>query len=585
MPPVNDDIANAVDLGSDPSGYVVFDITDATVEAGETDLADGHTVWFKFTAPADGVYVFDTAATPPPRWDSLIAAYIGGPTIADLSFLGYDDDGLLQDGVSTADGFGTSMMTPSLAAGTVLWLQVNSYDYAAESPNPSAGYPRDDCVLRWYPEGEPPPPPPTNPPTVTSVTPDPQVVGREIVLTGTNFDTATAVDIGGATASFTIDSPTQITATIPLSAVPGLVTVTNLDGNGSHSFTPLYPGPWRQPDDRWGAWIASPLTDAQTWLTEWDGLTFPAYPAATFIPDPETAAEGWALHQTATESASLEDPHWTLRVTNFAVAIPIAADLAVSPDTWMPLIPPSDDELAPSDVYDFEYEGHGDPLGPVDTALTFSDGLEAHEHAIGTATPSDFTEVETAEIRAFRLAASDYDLDVGLVTFDLTHWLSGPYLTGLQQIAAKPVSGDGLDETQVSEVHTTTVRQDTDLAAGESLTLDDLDGTDGVYAVGFAVSVAVDESPVTYPAWVSSLDNNTPVEKGAGIDGGVFAVQARAQYRPTRYRLLYTHPLGRPPLAHRQRLDGVASNGPPLAHLQSGTGAQRPPVAHRQQTP
>lgn len=51
-------------------------------------------------------------------------------------------------------------------------------------------------------------------------------------------------------------------------------------------------------------------------------------------------------------------------------------------------------------------------------------------------------------------------------------------------------------------------------------------------------------------------------------------------------RLVHVLPApGRPPLAHRQRRDGAATVGPPLAHLQGAVGSTRPDLAHRQQTP
>lgn len=52
-------------------------------------------------------------------------------------------------------------------------------------------------------------------------------------------------------------------------------------------------------------------------------------------------------------------------------------------------------------------------------------------------------------------------------------------------------------------------------------------------------------------------------------------------YTPRRYRFLYD---GRPPLAHRQRLDGTDTVGPPLAQVATA-GLVRPTLAWRQSTP
>jgi hypothetical protein len=61
---------------------------------------------------------------------------------------------------------------------------------------------------------------PLAPPTVSAVSPNKgltDVVGSVITLTGTNFDTATAVTVGGKPcASFTINSATSISCTLPV---------------------------------------------------------------------------------------------------------------------------------------------------------------------------------------------------------------------------------------------------------------------------------------------------------------------------------------------------------------------------------
>lgn len=57
-------------------------------------------------------------------------------------------------------------------------------------------------------------------------------------------------------------------------------------------------------------------------------------------------------------------------------------------------------------------------------------------------------------------------------------------------------------------------------------------------------------------------------------------VAKTVEYIGPRYRWVYD---SRPPLAHRQRHDGAATAGPPLAHI--GTTGSRPPLAWRQHTP
>ena len=54
-----------------------------------------------------------------------------------------------------------------------------------------------------------------------------------IVITGNHFNTATNVSFNGVSASFTVNSNTQITATLPASASTGTITVTSPSGTGT----------------------------------------------------------------------------------------------------------------------------------------------------------------------------------------------------------------------------------------------------------------------------------------------------------------------------------------------------------------
>lgn len=79
-------------------------------------------------------------------------------------------------------------------------------------------------------------------PTVASFTPTSGVVGTTVTITGTGFkDTSavTAVAFHGVAATFTADSDTQITATVPTTATTGPITVTDAEGTvtSATSFT------------------------------------------------------------------------------------------------------------------------------------------------------------------------------------------------------------------------------------------------------------------------------------------------------------------------------------------------------------
>ncbi len=81
------------------------------------------------------------------------------------------------------------------------------------------------------------------PPTVSGVSPSsgPKVGGTSVTITGTNLDTATGVEFGStAASSFTVDSPTEISATTPAGAGTVDVTVTNPGGTSATSPSDQY---------------------------------------------------------------------------------------------------------------------------------------------------------------------------------------------------------------------------------------------------------------------------------------------------------------------------------------------------------
>ncbi len=67
-------------------------------------------------------------------------------------------------------------------------------------------------------------------PTITSFSPTSGSVGTDVSITGTNYTNVSSVKFGGGSASFTVNSSTRITATVPSSAKTGPITVTNSDG-------------------------------------------------------------------------------------------------------------------------------------------------------------------------------------------------------------------------------------------------------------------------------------------------------------------------------------------------------------------
>ncbi len=71
------------------------------------------------------------------------------------------------------------------------------------------------------------------PPGLSLVAPATGPVGATVTLTGSALESAGAVRFNGATATFSVDSSTQITATVPTGATSGPITVTTAGGTAS----------------------------------------------------------------------------------------------------------------------------------------------------------------------------------------------------------------------------------------------------------------------------------------------------------------------------------------------------------------
>jgi hypothetical protein len=82
-------------------------------------------------------------------------------------------------------------------------------------------------------------------PTIASFAPTSGSAGTSVVVTGTNFTGATAVAFNGVSATFTVNSATQITAKVPAGATTGKITVTTPSGvaTSTNAFTVMVAAP------------------------------------------------------------------------------------------------------------------------------------------------------------------------------------------------------------------------------------------------------------------------------------------------------------------------------------------------------
>lgn len=418
-----------------------------------------------------------------------------------------------------------------------------------------------------------------------------------VTLTGTGF-TGCLVTFGDATPGLvTIDSDTHITIEVRLTARSGRIRVTDSVGDFDQTshIVVYYPQDWIQPDDQWGNSRAYlPAGRARTWngplgdhdtsplLTGPDGSTGGGTPAENFInsrTDLDGGTAGDVVHWTSIQASYYVDTNRIFDDPNGIGQTPADLMPAVTPDAI--LYPP------PVDLVYTEYDATNlDSEGQVYGTLAgkFRLAFQLYRQARDTfpdSSPPALPDVFSTTVELRRLLATDYSLGVSIGTAWLfpddlaarTLLLSAPTVPTGSSPPATSTSREWNEETDGPPFTYTEGR----VLATQEWNVADLDDgrslgivlTDGTYSAG----AVIDDPPSgAYSRRVAITANYSHVTPW---------------YTPpaVRYWSLTQPPLGRPPLAHRQRRDGVATAGPPLAHLQGGTGSLRPDLAHRQQTP
>jgi hypothetical protein len=79
-------------------------------------------------------------------------------------------------------------------------------------------------------------------PAITAVSPSsgPTAGGTSVTITGSGFTGAVAVNFGNGQATYTVNSDTQVTVTVPAGAATGPVDVTILGPNGPNPIGSIY---------------------------------------------------------------------------------------------------------------------------------------------------------------------------------------------------------------------------------------------------------------------------------------------------------------------------------------------------------
>ena len=104
-------------------------------------------------------------------------------------------------------------------------LEAGLYNYFGLGPAPNNGATAAPLPI--------PPPVPPPPPAVSSVTPSSGWPGSSVTINGSALTGGTSVTFNGLAAAFTVNSDSQITATVPPGATTGPISVTTPSGTGA----------------------------------------------------------------------------------------------------------------------------------------------------------------------------------------------------------------------------------------------------------------------------------------------------------------------------------------------------------------
>ncbi|MBV9470569.1 MAG: hypothetical protein JOZ57_15120, partial [Abitibacteriaceae bacterium] len=184
-PPANDNFVNSQQLNSTASGYLHSTNEGATKETGEPNHAGnpgGASVWYKWTAPANGRYSFDASA------DLLVAVYTGSSVNA-LTLL--------------ADNRAAPGARFVAAAGTTYYIAVDGY---LSPSSPQYGPFETPFNLSWSPA---PPPPNDNFANAAPLSdPSGNVQGTNVAATKEAGEPNHAGNAGGASVWYAWTAPT-----------------------------------------------------------------------------------------------------------------------------------------------------------------------------------------------------------------------------------------------------------------------------------------------------------------------------------------------------------------------------------------
>jgi hypothetical protein len=161
-------------------------------------------------------------------------------------------------------------------------------------------------------------------PTVTSFNPTSGPVGTSVVITGTNLTGATVVQFHGTSATtYTVNSETQITATVPSGATSGKITVTTPGGtaNSASNFTVTVAAPTITSFSPTSGPPGTSVTITGTNLTGTTSVKFNGANATTFTVDSATQITATVPNNATTGTIKVTTPGGTATsASSFTVA-------------------------------------------------------------------------------------------------------------------------------------------------------------------------------------------------------------------------------------------------------------------------
>ncbi|MHB8520025.1 MAG: hypothetical protein ACYDH9_04640 [Limisphaerales bacterium] len=253
-PPPNDNFTAAQNLSGD-RGVISGSNVAATKETGERNHAaneGGHSIWYRWTAPAGGLWTFTTQGS---DFNTTLAVYTGN-NVSNLTEVAGNDD---------APGTNWSSVTFSAAAGTIYQIAVDGHKDAGGELGLPTFAASGNVSVTWQPAT-------AFPPVITGFTPAFGSAGTVVTISGSNFLGATNVSFNTAGAVFQVNSSTRVTATVPIGVTSGPIRVSTPGGTATSLNSFSVTGGGAPPNDN--------FTNAQT-LTGFSGTAVGSDDGAT----------------------------------------------------------------------------------------------------------------------------------------------------------------------------------------------------------------------------------------------------------------------------------------------------------------